>query len=82
MMSSATQPETPPMTAPARIDTNAFYDEESSSRTLGLRRSAVALARRRGELKAVRRGGKYLIRGDWLESWILGAAPREEVLAR
>ncbi len=66
------------MTAPASIDPNGIYDDEAASRTLGLRRSAVALARRRGELKAVKRGGKYLIKGSWLEAWLVGDAAEME----
>jgi hypothetical protein len=70
------------MTAPAVIIRDAFYDHEAIRRTLGVKDSAVDSARKRGDLRSVKRGGRILVRGDWLEAWLIGAAPREEALAR
>jgi hypothetical protein len=70
------------MTAPAVIIRDAFYDHEAIRRTLQLRDSAVDSARKSGELKSVKRGGKVLIKGAWLEDWLVGAAPALEGATR
>jgi hypothetical protein len=67
------------MTAPAVIIRDAYYDHEAIRRTLGVKDSAVDSARKSGALKSVKRGGRILIRGDWLESWLLGATSELEV---
>jgi hypothetical protein len=70
------------MTTPAVINRDAFYDVEASCRTLGLRRGPVNAARLKGDLRSVRRAGKVLIKGAWLEDWLVGAAPAMESASR
>jgi hypothetical protein len=68
------------MTAPAVILKDAFYDVDAIRRTLGLRPGTVEKARLSGALRSTKRGGRVLIRGDWLETWLVGVEqPRSEL---
>ena len=69
------------MTAPATIQHDAYYDVDVIARVLGLRANAVDRARKSGALRSTKRGGRVLIRGDWLDSWLSGAEQPQEELA-
>jgi hypothetical protein len=68
------------MIEPIKIDCNALYDVASIRLNLGLSTSAVDKARKSGELKSTRRGGRQLYLGRWIQEW-LTAEPAEAVRA-
>jgi hypothetical protein len=65
------------MTAPRPviIEPDAVYDDLALRVALGVGASTVARARRRGELRYTRKGGRTLYLGAWVLNW-LAAAPR------
>lgn len=70
------------MVVAAKIERDSYYDDEALRRTFGLRRGAVERSRRGGTLRFTREGGRILYRGDWLEDWLVGAAPELEAASR
>lgn len=69
------------MTAPATIQHDAYYDVDVIARELGLRANAVERARKSGELRSTKRGGRVLYRGSWIDSWLSGAEQPSRELA-
>lgn len=67
-----------PMSEPTRIDTEAFYSDQLAAK-VGLSPSAMARARKAGELRFTRRGGRVLYLGAWIYEWLTAdedATPR------
>jgi hypothetical protein len=68
--------ELPPAEAPAppaavhTIAPTAVYQVASAAAALGLRRSCIKVAVRRGELRYAVKGNRYLFLGSWLLEWI------------
>jgi hypothetical protein len=58
------------MAGPCHIDSDAIYDDRSVCSLLGLRREHLSRARRCGELRASRVGGKHFYVGSWLLDWL------------
>ena len=58
------------MIEPVKIDPDALYDDGSIRLSLGLSTSAVERARKRGELRSTRRGGRPLYLGRWIQEWL------------
>jgi hypothetical protein len=68
------------MAGPLHIDRDGFYDDRALCATLGLKPEQLALARRRGELRYTRRGGRFFYLGSWVRNWLTGdKALTEEV---
>lgn len=65
-------------TTPIRIDPDAYYHAGAISLALDVPLSALDRARRRGELRYVRRGRRILIRGEWVLAWLTPGAESEE----
>jgi len=57
---------------PIRIDLDAIYAEGALCLLLGMTSSALARARRAGDLKHRRLGRVVLYRGEWVMEWLLG----------
>jgi hypothetical protein len=66
-----------PTPAPAVpvISKTAVYTLETAAAALDLAPSCLPREIRRGRLRASRRGGKYLILGEWLLDWIAAGTP-------
>lgn len=62
-------------THPILIDPDAYYHAGAIALALDVPLSALDRARRRGELRYVRRGQRVLIRGQWVLDWL---APESE----
>ncbi len=62
------------MVEPTFIDPDCFYDEASCRFSLGITGSALAKARKDGELRFTRRGGRTRYLGRWLIDWLTGEA--------
>lgn len=60
------------MTQPIKLDAEAFYDDGALTLSLQLRRTAIAKARKTGELKSTHRGGRPLYLGRWVFEWLTG----------
>ena len=52
-----------------RFDKDAFYDEDAL-RVLGFDSSALARARREGDLRCRQIGRVRLYKGEWLQEWL------------
>jgi hypothetical protein len=57
------------MTEPIRLDPTALYDDRML-RTYGLRPTALERARKSGELRHTRRGGRVMYAGSWVQEWL------------
>ncbi len=68
------------MTTPVRIETDALYDDGALHLSLGLSLGAIEKARKSGELRSTRRGGRPLYLGQWVHQW-LTSEPAEAALA-
>jgi len=55
---------------PIQIDPAAYYHAGAVALILDVPLATLAQARRRGELRYVRRGRRILIRGEWLIDWL------------
>jgi hypothetical protein len=69
------------MSEPVRIDEQAWYDDAALNRELGLAFSALARARKSGELRFTRRGGFILYLGSWVQIWLTADEARREVVS-
>jgi hypothetical protein len=58
------------MTEPIRLDPDALYDDGVLTLSLGLRQAALERARKTGELRSTRRGGRVLMTGRWIQEWL------------
>lgn len=58
------------MTEPIRLDPDALYDDGALTLRLGLRQSALERARKSGELRSTRKGGRVLYTGQWVLDWL------------
>lgn len=58
------------MSGPYTIASEAWYDDRALCHSLGLKAGAIERARRGGELKSTRRGGKVLYLGAWVMAWL------------
>jgi hypothetical protein len=56
-----------------KIDPESFYDGDLLFSLLDFSRSTLAVARRSGRLRFIRRGNRILYRGQWILDWL--AAP-------
>lgn len=54
------------------IKSTAVYTLETARAALGLARACLPREIKLGRLRVARRGGKYMILGSWLLSWIEG----------
>jgi hypothetical protein len=52
------------------IPDDSLFDDEGLTKTLGIRFGSIEKARRSGELKYTRRGGRYLYTGKWVKDWL------------
>jgi len=59
---------------PHRVFRDAIYDVTSATAALGFGETTLLRAIRGNELRASRRGGRYLIMGSWLLDWIAAGA--------
>lgn len=66
------------MRQPVQIQSGLFYDFESLNAVLGLKRGAVERARRDGDLRSTRRGGRVLFLGQWVIDWLTAGESEEE----
>ncbi len=66
-----------PLTPVALIDPVAVYSETSVALALDITLAALRAARRRGELRYVRRGRRVLIHGRDLLDWLTPSDRRE-----
>jgi hypothetical protein len=57
---------------PYRIEENAWYDDYTASRLLGLRYGPLEKARKAGALRFTKRGGRVLYLGRWIADWLTG----------
>jgi hypothetical protein len=64
------EPTAPVTPAVPVIQPTAVYTLESARAALDLAEHTLGRAVRRGQLRASRRGGPYLILGSWLLAWI------------
>jgi hypothetical protein len=55
-----------------RVYLDAVYDLRQAREVLGVAKTCLPRAIRKGHLRASRRGGKYLILGEWLLEWVRG----------
>lgn len=53
-----------------QIQPSAYYDGKSVCELLNVKRSSLDKERQRGDLRAVRRAGQFLYRGQWLLDWL------------
>lgn len=60
------------MCGPVRLDPDAWYDSTRLYELLGLSPGSVDQARYRKELRFVRKAGRILFKGSWVESWLTG----------
>ena len=60
------------MTEPVRLDPEAIFDDGALRRMLHLPQSAVDRARKSGELRSTRKGGRVLYLGRWVLDWLTG----------
>jgi hypothetical protein len=60
------------MVEPGYIDPDALYDEPTIRLNLGITSGALQKARKAGELRFTRRGGKTRYFGRWLIAWLSG----------
>jgi hypothetical protein len=60
-----------------RIDPEAIYTDDLLYGELGLSRATLAEARRRGELRYVKKGKQILHFGRWVIRWLEGESGRE-----
>lgn len=58
------------MSGPYVIDIAAMYDDKTLCQALGLKSGSLDRARRTGELRFTRRGGKTLYLGEWVKTWL------------
>jgi hypothetical protein len=62
---------------PLPIDAQAIYDEAAVVLSFGIASSTLARARRRGELRASRRGRRTYYLGQWLIDWLIGESGKK-----
>ena len=65
------------MAGPCRIDPKAIYDDPAICTLLGLKPDHLAHARRRGELRHSRKGGKTFYIGMWVLEWLTTNGARQ-----
>jgi hypothetical protein len=66
------------VSGPFTIPNDAWFDDGALCRMLGLRVGSLDRARRSGELRHTRRGGRTLYKGAWVDEWLArGASPRD-----
>ena len=65
-------------TTPIRIDPDAYYHAGAIALTLDIPLSVLDRARRRGELRYVRRGRRIFMRGQWVLAWLTPTAESED----
>lgn len=70
------------MTMPHKIEQTAVYDLATAREALDLAETTLPRAIRRGQLRASRRAGKYLILGQWLLDWIAAGRSGETATGR
>lgn len=58
------------MSGPYQIVPTAFYDDSTLVRQMGLTYGAIDRARKSGELRFTKRGGRTLFLGAWVQSWL------------
>ena len=58
------------MIEPFAIEPASFYDDVALRRGLGLRYAALKRARKDGQLRYTRRGGRLLYLGRWVLDWL------------
>ncbi len=67
------------MIAPYTLDPHAWFDDAALVKTLGLKVGSLDKARRSGELKYTRKGGRVLYLGRWVHQWLThDEAPQRE----
>ena len=69
------------MTQPVKIDPDALYDDGSLSVALGLRANTIDKARKSGELRSTKRGGRPLYLGRWVHEWLTAEPSPDRELA-
>lgn len=52
------------------IPDDSIFDDEGLTKTLGIRFGSIEKARKAGELKYTRRGGRILYLGRWVKDWL------------
>lgn len=65
------------MSEPVVIDPEAMYDDDALCKLLRLRRGSMERARKSGELRYTRRGGRILYVGRWVREWLTMADTQE-----
>jgi hypothetical protein len=58
------------MSGPYTIDAEALYDDATLCRTIGLKINSLDRARKNGELRYTKRGGRVLYLGAWVHDWL------------
>ena len=70
------------MSGPYTITPEALYDDFALCKSLGLRVGSLEKARKVGELRFTRKGGRVLYLGQWVHDWLTrDAAPEREATA-
>lgn len=67
------------MSGPYTIAADALYDDDALCKSLGLRRGSLDKARKSGDLKHTRRGGRVLYLGRWVQAWLTECPALETV---
>jgi hypothetical protein len=66
------------MGEPILIPSEAFYDDKALVESLGLRYGSIERARKAGELRFTKRGGRILYLGRWVQEWLAHDEARTE----
>jgi hypothetical protein len=60
---------------PYVISPDALYDDAALSKALGIRPGSLDRARKNGELRFTKRGGRVLYLGRWVQDWLTREEP-------
>lgn len=69
------------MTEPIQFIADGLYDATAIRIASGISETTLARARKAGELRFTRRGGRIMYLGRWLTEWLAGEPQREAVVA-
>jgi hypothetical protein len=67
------------MTGVLHIEHNSLYDDGALRLSLGITSETLAQARRRRQLRFVRKGKRIRYLGQWILDWVQSESPADEV---